>query len=936
MSATLLQTKFYRPPTRADLVPRTRLLSQLDRGLQPGHRLVLLCAPAGYGKTSLLGAWAAGWSGHVAWLSLDEADNDPVRFWTYLVTALRKLQPCPAREPLGQALLMALQSPQPPALPVLLTDLLNDIDSLPDPSALVLDDLHTISSSQIFGGMAFLLDHLPPHVHLLISTRTDPLLPLARLRARGQLAQIRAEDLRFTPGEIADFLDRRAGIRLEAPDIAGLEACTEGWAAGLQMAALSLGSARDAGSLVKAFSGSNRYVMDYLAEEVLSRQPPAVERFLLQTSVLDRLCAPLCEAVLADHASQPGNGGPPPASAQDMLEHLERANLFVLPLDDERRWYRYHYLFADLLRARRRARQPGRVAGLHRRAADWFASSGLVDEAIHHALAAGEHDLAVRFIEHSFADRLLIGQGPTVLAWTAALPEDVVRSRPWLCVARASVHAFALRPAEAAPWLAQAASQASGEAGTGEERELLGNIAAFGALVAATEGHYGRSIELAQESEGLLPEGDPLRAIVPFALGHACLAEGDLPGAERAFARGVQMSLAAGSIVNIAVAIAELARVRKIQGQLSAACELYQDLLHRARQQGAEQSWILSAAELSLCDVSMERYDLDQARRWLERAGARTRAADQPDDEAAARLTRARLLWAEGDAESAERELREAVRLQQAAALPPLLSRTIDSMRVRLWLARGDQASAERWVEENGLRSGRTCLQREAGKQIEARVLVGAARTLGAGHKLDEAAALLGNLADDARLGGRGRSLIEILALLALAWQLKGDGTRAQAILEEALSLAEPEGYVRTFVEEGEEMHSLIVRWRDAQAREAQDTEPAARRRLAYAGKLLAAFAQHPKSGNAEDVPAAGAIRSQDRSGQELAEPLTEREREILDLVAAGLATEHIARRLIIAPGTVKAHLASIYSKLDVHSRTQALARARALYLIEG
>ena len=406
------------------------------------------------------------------------------------------------------------------------------------------------------------------------------------------------------------------------------------------------------------------------------------------------------------------------------------------------------------------------------------------------------------------------------------------------------------------------------------------------------------------------------------------LAEGDLAGAESAFERGVTLSLATANIMNIALAMNELARVRKIQGRLGAALELYEDILRRAG--SPRGSWMFSAIELAVGDIHAERYELAEARRWVELALTRIGSSEQPDDQAARHHTLARLLWAEGDAGKAAAELDQAVGYQQAGHLPPLMSRTLDSFRVYVWLARGDLAAAERWIEADRLRPERTCLQREVGGQIRARVLVAEGVAQGGGSQLDEAIALLRQLEEDARAGGRGRSLIEILALLAVALQLRGDGGPAQEALEDALRLGEPEGFVRTLVEEGEVMRRLIATWRAGKARSAAVADPAALRLVAYAGRLLAAF---PEVQAPESPSGRGGGRS--HANQGLIEPLTDREIEVLELVAPGLSTQEIASKLIVAEGTVKAHLASIYRKLDVHSRTQALASARALHLLD-
>ena len=415
MPTSILATKLYIPPPRSKAVPRPRLVARLNEGLH--RKLTLISAPAGFGKTTLVSEWVAGCERPVAWLSLDEGDNDLARFLAYLVAALQTIT-----ADMGKGLLAGLQSPQPPPIELILTTLLNEITTIPDHFVLVLDDYHVIDAQPVDHALTFLLEHLPPQMHLVIATREDPQLPLARLRARGQLTELRAADLRFTPSEAAEFLNQVMGLNLSADDIAALETRTEGWIAGLQMAALSMQGRSDTASFIQAFTGSHRFVLDYLVEEVLQRQPERVRSFLLQTAILDRLSGPLCDAVTG---REDGRG---------MLDALERGNLFVVPLDDRRQWYRYHHLFADVLQARLMEEQPDQVSGLHRRASAWYEQNGLPSDAIRHALAAEDFERAADLIELAGPMVEESSLTATWLGWVRALPDELVRIRPVLSV----------------------------------------------------------------------------------------------------------------------------------------------------------------------------------------------------------------------------------------------------------------------------------------------------------------------------------------------------------------------------------------------------------------------------------------------------------------------------------------------------------------------
>jgi LuxR family maltose regulon positive regulatory protein len=543
MSTPILATKLYIPPPRPEVVPRPCLVERLNEGLQ--RRLTLISAPAGFGKTTLVSEWVAGGGRlepkvRVAWLSLDEGDNDLTCFLAYLVAALQTLAPN-----IGAGVLAVLQSPQPPPPESILTALLNEITAVPDHFVLVLDDYHVIEAQLVDHALTFLLEHLPPHMHLVIATREDPPLPLARLRVRGQLAELRAADLRFTPAEVAEFLNQVMGLNLSAEDIAALETRTEGWIAGLQLAALSMQGHKDATSFIKSFTGSHHFVLDYLVEEVLHQQPASVQTFLLRTSILDRLCGPLCDAVILN-PSTPG---------QETLEYLERANLFIVPLDDERRWYRYHHLFGGFLRQRLHQNsalstgdEKGGVDELHIRASVWYEDNGLEIEAFHHAAAAHDVERAARLVEGKGMPLHFRGAVAPVLHWLESLPAAVLDAWPSLWTTYASVALVTgqatgveqkLQAAEAALHGAESVPSAV-EGPDDKTRDIIGRIAAIRATLAATLNQVETVIAQSRRAlEYLHPDNLSFRTFTIWKLGYAYHLQGDRAAAGRAYTEAI-------------------------------------------------------------------------------------------------------------------------------------------------------------------------------------------------------------------------------------------------------------------------------------------------------------------------------------------------------------------------------------------------------------
>jgi len=820
---------------------------------------------------------------------LDEGDNDPVRFFTYLVAALQTLAPN-----LGQATQGLLGSPQPPPPEALVATLINDIAAISTPLVLVLDDYHTIVELAVHEVLGFLLERQPPQMHMVIVTRQDPLLPLSRLRAQGQMAELRASDLQFTDEEAAAFLNQTMGLNLMPDEVAALEARTEGWIAGLQLAALSLAGQADSGAFVQAFSGDDRHVMDYLVDEVLSRQSEPVQRFLLQTSILKRLSGPLCDVVCGDEL---------PGDSQEALEHLERANLFIVPLDNRRRWYRYHHLFADLLRARLRQSQPDVVATLHARASEWFERNGLAAEAVNHALVARDYERAACLVERNTVDLFPRGELHTLLNWVKALPEELARSRPWLCIYQAWALTFAGQLDGVEPLLRNAEQHIQPDDHATETRDMLGNIAAMRAYVAVVTGDFSHAIELANLAGETLSESSLwARSVFQWALGYAHRMRGDLTSAGRAFAQVVRLGQAMDNVWTTVTGMTDLAMVHRVRGRLRQAADLYREALQLATERNARNLGYMGRVEAGLAGVLYEQNDLAAARRYAAGSIEKTQWWENPNHFVFSYNVLARVLQAQGNFQGALETLQKADQVRRKFPVVPVLTSMIETSKVRLWLAQGNTAAAERWAQENRVGERETFDESPEEKE---QLLVTLARVLIAQRKVDEALRLLNRLGENAEAKGRVGILIEILVLQAMALQAKGNTAHALGALKKSLALAEPEGYVRVFVGEGVPMAELL--------RQAASRGIAPR----YVSKLLAAF------------PASSA-----RGPSPLVEPLTKRELEVLRLVAQGASNRAIAESLVVTTGTIKTHVSRIMGKLGARNRTEAVARARELDML--
>jgi LuxR family maltose regulon positive regulatory protein len=902
----LVYTKLLPSRERPKLVARPRLTAALER--EAGRKLTLISAPAGFGKTTLLVEWLKGredGKGSVAWVSLDEGDNDPVRFLSYLVAALGRT----VGEGFGEGVLAALRSPGP-RMEAMLGALINELADLPGEVAVVLDDYHVIDSESVHRIVALLLERLPEGVHLVISGRVDPPLPLARLRAGGQMTELHAADLRFTPEEAAAFLGDAMGLDISAGDVAALEGITEGWIAALQLAALSMRGREDLSGFIRSFSGGHRDVFDFLAEEVLERQTGPVQTFLLETSILGSLSGPLCDALTGRD------------DGRLMLEALERENLLVVPLDDDRVWYRYHHLFADFLRSRLERERPELLAPLHLRASGWYEENASVAEAVRHALSAGDHERAARLMEGGIEQTWYRGEVTTLLGWLRKLPKKEMLRRPLLLVWYAAALMLAGRfdGVESLLREAEGASGAAGATGGGEgERQrpeadpqhVLATAAAVRSLLARLQGDARGAIEHARRALALLPE-DNLnpRPFAALCLAEAYRAADDLEGANAALAETAELGRAAGHDYIALTAMGSLAHLLMSQGRLREADASLRQALGFAAERGAELLPAVGRVRIGLGELLYERDDLAAAERELTLGTGLAERAGELEVLARGQVALSRVRRARGDAEGAIELAHEAERLARDSGAPQAIADAA-LWRARLQLMRDELQAAASDLERAPDVGDAPSSTRESERISLVRLLV-------ARGDYDEALRLLDRLREAAEAAGGRRSVIEILTLQALALRARDDKSRATDVMGRALALGEPEGYVRTFVDEGPSMAELLSGVLEAQQRGRPDAS--GRVPAHYLRKLLAALEGEAPSGAPPPT--------------ELPEALSERELEVLQLIDAGKSNRAIASELFVSVGTVKTHVNNLYRKLDAHSRTQALARARELNLL--
>ncbi len=881
MSVPILVTKLYIPSTRPDLVARPCLIDRLNAGLR--GKLTLVSAPAGFGKTSLLSAWIEQTKRPVAWVSLDEDDNDAARFLVYVIAALQTID-----AEIGASVLAGLQSPQPPPPLSVLPYLISDIASYAD-ITLVLDDYHVIKTQAVHDLVDYLLQHMPRNLHLIIATRTDPPLPLPRLRGRRQLTELRTADLRFSHAAAEAFFNQVKALQLSSEDVMALNGRTEGWITGLQMALLSMQGREDKSRFIQSFTGSNRYILDYLLEEVLEQQPAEMRDFLLKTSLLDRLCGELCRAVTGDSASQ------------QMLEKMERTNLFVIPLDDQRGWFRYHHLFADLLRQRLSLVAPDSVPALHCQASLWYEQNYFLTQAIEHALAANDNQKAIQLIGKYIESIWEHGDQTRLTRWLTSLPEDEISQHPLIL----THHAFALCFSGQFD-AAEAQLELAGRSTNTNQKLFAGTSA----TVRAYASLYGNEIEAAADYaklalDHLVPDQHMWRSLALSIHGDVNAFYGHVPTCEEIWGSALCEAEKTGNIFFALMGSAKVIVAQKRLGRLRQAARTFEEQTRRAFDGGYTQMSVAGALYAVFGDILLEWNRVEEAVEHIRRGLNLSERQNYAAGVAWSCISTIQAHFSQGDLVKAEAALRHLETRIQKNTLPGWTMNWFTAWQVRLLLMRGNFDKAGRVLQGRGI-----SLDGEFAYPNEVEYLA-LARLLIAQDDFTAAESLLTRLHAYLNTKGWVDKLIEVLILQALIYRAQGKEDMALERLAATLTLAEPEGYMQRFIQEGPAMACLLYKAVEA------NIAPV------YCGRLLAAF------------PATGEQPSDPKSQADLIEPLSPREQDVLQLIARGATNQETALALHIAPGTVKNHLKNIYDKLNVHSRTQAAARARDLGLLD-
>jgi LuxR family maltose regulon positive regulatory protein len=871
-------------------VSRPQLIKRLNQGIKAGHKLTLVSAPAGFGKTTLLSEWVANHDLACAWLSLDKADNDPLRFLSYLAAALQAIEPGIGADVLDE---MQAHGVAPDSrsfqIESILTILINDVTDLANDFLLVLDDYHVIEAPAIHAAVSFLLNHQSPQMHLVIATRTDPPLPVARLRGQGQLIEMHAIDLAFAPNEATNFLNESMGLSLSPDQVTALQRRTEGWIAGLQMAALSIQGRGDASNFIQAFTGSHRYIIDYLTEEVLGRQSENIQTFLKQTAILNRLTGSLCAAVTLRDDSQ------------WILESLAAANLFIVPLDEERQWYRYHQLFADALQSQLSTSDPALIKTLHQRAATWFEKQGLFEDAIRHAVSGNLLEMAATLVETNANSMLGRGELFTLLNIIELLAA-LLDERPWLSIYKSWALALLGQLDQADRWRQKAEAVIAAD-NAKPSRHMLGHIAAVQFYVTSYRGKTDTAFAYAQKALEYLPENEQIvRSIVTSTIGSSLRFVGEHTQAVEALEATRQKAQEAGNHYLELYAVTTLSAVAYYQGQLHQSCKFAQEALQLSTLPSGQMlpstSWALKGLGL----IHYEWNDLEAAEKYTQLAVDRGPKWGEPIELTHMYLLLSQIKIAKRDLAGAKYAFEKGEEVIRSHTVSPGLVNWVKAQQARYWLKLGNMEAAVRWVQDSGISTeDEISLFRTTQYRNRARVYL-------ATEKYAEALHLLIRLQERVEAAGRTRSLIQTLILRALAHQAMNDTPQALSALERALTLAQPGGFIRIFVDEGEPMASLL----QLALREGVNPD--------YTGQLLACF---PKP--------TGTLVTGDYA---LVEPLSKRELEVMRLIAAGLSNQEIAQELVIAVSTVKSHINHIYGKLGVKSRTQAIAQAQTLNLI--
>jgi len=904
----LLETKLYIPTPPQALVQRLRLIERLNEGMK--GKLVLISAPAGFGKTTLLSDWIQQSKMPVAWFSVDKGNNDPVHFLNYIIAGLQTVD-----SSIGKAARNLMKSLQLLPIQSILINIINDVVSIKEDFILVLDDYHLVDTQQVHNLITFLLDQLPQQMHLIIATRSDPPLPLSRFRSQNQLIEIRAADLIFTTDETSLFLNEKLSLGLSENDIALLESRTEGWIAGLQLAALSLKGRKNKSSFINAFKGVDRYIVDYLVEEVLTRQSERIQNFLLQTSILDRLSGPLCDAVTQQ------------TDSQEMLSALEKANLFIFPLDNERHWFRYHHLFADLLHQRLRQKHSEHIPELHHRAYDWYLRNELKYEAVDHLIAAQDFDRATHLIKEIAEIDWDRGRESKLFEWFKILPEEKICSSPQLCIFHArellesGYREEAERRLQEAEGMLESVVEKASEESKGKSAprpnidkvDLQGRIAVIRAWMASYRGDIPKIIQYARLALKSLRKEDLMwRSVAATSLGfaHGWSGDGDLIKAHLAFSEAKDISETAGNIYMYLLASHSLYVIEMMQGQLKKNIEKFQNLIQLSEESGMSRIGIAGSNYGALgylfCEINQFEEGIPLIKKGI-------RIAELGQDTitlVGGYFNLIRALYYKRDFASAQGIIQKIKKIAEDFALPPWMTHTLEACQALIWLITGNLNAATQWVKERGLSIDDELSQRqEAEHAVLARILIKQDR-------LDEADHLLKRLIENAKACTHNRTIIEMRLLKALTFYKKNEIDSALDELKQALALAEPEGFIQTFVIEGQPMAELLEKILGEKKKTAAKEKFSFSR--AYAKKLLLVF-------KASKPP---------KKDLGLAEPLSQRELEVLHLIAAGLTNQEIAQKLFISLNTVRSHTKNINTKINVHNRTQAVARAKELGLL--
>jgi LuxR family maltose regulon positive regulatory protein len=895
MHPSLLTTKLIVPPTSQKLVSRPRLLEKLGEGR--ASKLILVSTPAGYGKSTLLSEWVSTAGIPVAWLSLDENDNNLRRFLTYLVTAFQMIDVST-----DENLLPYLEAIENPASEPVINTLINEIVAFNRDFLIVLDDYHQIKSQGVNESVDFLLAHLPPNAHLVISSREDPPLALAQLRARNQMVEIRPCDLSFIQSEVFEFLNDVHGLGLSPEAVSTLLDRTEGWITGLQLAALSLNDREDKQEFIAAFSGNHRYIFDFLMNEVIDRQSEEVRSFLYLTSILDRFNASLCDEVLKI------------SNSKSILHYLDGANFFLVPLDDQRVWYRYHHLFADFLSFGLLEHDPEIIPELHQRAAQWLEKKEFFIEAVQHALKGEKIQYAAEMIENLGVKMLVLNEFDQLETWLDAIPQDFVEGRPWLCIIQAWLHNRWNRFDIGETYLEKAEIAIEGADNSISEEEvnlIRGQIFTVKSIYTLKRGQPNKSAEYSNQALDLLPEDYFLRGMAFYCLGRTKRMQGDLSGAVQAYSDARRANIYSSHQILSQFITLDMGRIHFLQGRLHQAAENFQEVIQQKFKDWDTKLPYAGAASMGLAYVLIEWNKLGPARELITEGIKSGKSFRVMDVVAMGNAMLSLVYLAQGDLENASKEWGKAEKILFDTPDIELETKTfIVKSRAQLLLAQNKLIEAFNYLQQNGLdKDDGIDFVLEFRELVLARVLISIGRKNPNGPELTDAHRILIQILELAQPAGHVSTVIEALALQALAFDAQGELGSALRSLEQALSLAEPEGYITTFLKMGDSMKELLTCVEDNQELKG------------YVSKLLSAFEERERSKGEAAVPP-------------LVNTLSEREYEVLKYLDTDLTGPEIAKELMISLSTLRSHTQKIYSKLGVHSRRTALKQAKELNLL--